>query len=131
MGCIMELVYFELNNWFAGSDYPDDEPFLSWMARYLFRDEDWVKENKLVVVESLVDMSLNYCITATKEWVQQNCSELLTKYSQFVRYGEEDDELPEGRFGCPFLEYNEDNIGWHYAEEKEDGFGYLYYSIEE
>ena len=130
----MEIVYFELNNWFAGRDYPDCEPFLTWMGNDLqikFRDEDWVKENKLVVVESFVDMSLNYCITATKEWVQLNCPELLTKYIQFVRYSEEDDGLPEGRFGCPFLEYNEDNIGNHYAEEKEDGFGYLYYSIEE
>lgn len=130
----MELVYFELNNWFTGRDYPDCEPFLSWMGNDLkikFRDEDWVKENKLVVVESFVDMSLNYCIIATKEWVQLNCPELLTKHIQFVRYSEEDDELPEGRFGCPFLQYDEDNIGCHYAEEKEDGFGYLYYSIDE
>ena len=27
----MDIVYFELNNWFAGRDYPDAEPFLSWM----------------------------------------------------------------------------------------------------
>ena len=101
------------------------------MSEIKFRDEEWVKENKLVVVESIVDMSLNYCITATKEWVQLNCPELLTKYIQFVRYGEEDDELPEGRFGCPFLGYDEGNIGYHYAEEKTDSFGYLYYSIED
>lgn len=128
-----EIIYFELNNWFAGTDYPDGEPFLSWMRNDLkikFRDKDWVKENKLVVVESIVDMSLNFCVTATKEWVQSNCPELLIKYTQFIRYGEEDDELPEGRFGCPFLEYDEDNIGCHYAEEKEDSCGYLYYSIE-
>ena len=129
----MEVIYFELNNWTCGRDYPDAEPFASWMAndfKQKFRDEDWVKENKLVVVESFVDMSLNYCITATKEWVQLNCPELLTKYTQFVRYGEEDD-LPEGRFGCPFLEYDENNIGYHYAVEKEDGYGYLYYSIKD
>lgn len=129
----MEFIYFELNNWFCGRDYPDAEPFVSWMANDLkqkFRDEDWVKENKLVVVESFVDMSLNYCITATKEWVQINFPELLTKFTQFIRSGEEHDDLPEGRFGCPFLEYSEDNIGCHYAEEKEDDCGYLYYSID-
>lgn len=128
-----EIVYFELNNWSPEKDYPINEPFLSWMRDDLkikFRDDTWVKENKLVVVESVVDMSLNYCVTATKEWVELNCPELLTKYTQFVRYGEGND-LPEGRFGCPFLEYDEDNIGWHYAVEEEDGNGHLSYLIEE
>ena len=125
----MEIIYFELNDWASGCDYPDDEPFVSWMADDQFRDENWVKENRLVVVESIVDMSLNYCITATKEWVQLNCPELLTKYTQFIRHSE-DGDLPEGRFGCPFLEYNEDNIGYHYAAEKNDG-DYWYYSIED
>ena len=126
----MEVVYFELNDWCCGRDYPDDEPFVHWMESLIFRDEDWVKENKLVVVESTFDMSLNYCISAAKEWVRTNCPELLTKHTQFIRYGEEDD-LPEGQFGCPFLEYNKDNIGCHYAEEREDDFGYLYYTIDE
>lgn len=126
----MEVVYFELNDWAAGTDHPDDEPFISWMEEPKFRDEDWVKENKLVVVESIVDMSLNYCITATKKWVKFNCPELLTKHIKFIRYVQED-ELPEGRFGCPFLEYSEDNIGCHYAAEKLDGNGFLYYEIED
>lgn len=130
-----EIIYFELNNWAPGRDYPDCEPFLTWMEddlNIVFRDENWVKENQLVVVESLLDMSLNYCITATKEWVQRNCPELLTKYTQYIRVSEEDNnELPEGRFGCPFLEYNKDNIGCHYAVEKENNYGYFYYSIEE
>lgn len=128
----MEIIYFELNDWACGRDYPDAEPFISWMkddVDIIFRDESWVKKNGLIVVESIVDMSLNYCITATKEWVQLNCPELLTKYTQFIRYSE-DDDLPEGRFGCPFLEYNEDNIGYHYAELKDDG-DYWYYSIED
>lgn len=128
----MEVIYFELNNWVCGRDYPDDEPFISWMRndfKQKFRNEDWVKENKLVVVESLVDMSSNYCVTATKEWVQLNCPKLLTEYTKFVRHSEYDDDLPEGRFGCPFLEYSECNIGCHYAVEKEDNGGYLYYSI--
>lgn len=129
----MDVVYFELNNWFPGRDYPNAEPFLTWLADSLghkFRDESWVKENNLVVVESFVDMSSNYCIAATKEWIEENCPDLLTKYTEFLRYKDEEGELPEGRFGCPFLEYSTENIGCHFAEEKEDADGYLYYSIE-
>ena len=126
----MEVVYFELNNWFSGRDYPDAEPFLSWMEcnkenKYYiqFRDESWIEENRLVVVESLVDMSMNFCITATRDWVEQNCPELLSTYKEFIRQPDEDDEAPYGRFGCPFLEYKEENIGYHYADEVEcDGY---------
>ena len=42
----MDIVYFELNNWFSGRDYPNAEPFLSWMEDDLnqkFRDEEWIK----------------------------------------------------------------------------------------
>lgn len=128
----MDIVYFELNNWFAGRDYPNAEPFLSWMRDDLtqkFRDEEWIKENKLVVVESLVDMSMNFCITATKEWVDENCHELFSTYENFVRKPEEGKDVPYGRFGCPFLEYNEENIGYHYAEEVECN-GYWQYVVD-
>ena len=128
----MDIVYFELNNWFSGRDYPNAEPFLSWMRDDLnqkFRDEEWIKENKLVVVESLVDMSMNFCITATKEWVEENCHELLSTYKNFVRKPEDDEDVPYGRFGCPFLEYKEENIGYHYADEIECG-GYDQYVID-
>lgn len=128
----MEVIYFELNNWFSGRDYPDAEPFLSWMNNDFnqkFRDEAWIKENKLIVVESLVDMSMNFCITATRDWVEQNCPELLSTYKEFIRQPEGDDEAPYGRFGCPFLEYQEENIGYHYVDEVECN-GYLQYVID-
>ena len=128
----MDIVYFELNNWFSGRDYPNAEPFLIWMKDDLnqkFRDEEWIKENKLVVVESLVDMSMNFCITATKEWVDENCHELLSTYKNFVRKPEDDEDVPYGRFGCPFLEYKEENIGYHYAEEVKCN-GYWQYVID-
>lgn len=118
----MDVIYFELNNWFSGRDYPDAEPFSSWMGDDLnlkFRDKEWIKENKLVVVESLVDMSSNFCITATKKWVEENCPELLSTYEKFIRKSDEDEEVPYGRFSCPFLKYEEENIGYHYAEEVE------------
>ena len=131
----MDIVYFELNNWFSGRDYPNAEPFLSWMRDDLnqkFRDEEWIKENKLVVVESLVDMSMNFCITATKEWVEENCHELLSTYENFVRKPEDGEDVPYGRFECPFLEYNEENIGYHYADEIEcDGYRQYVIDFEE
>ena len=128
----MDIIYFELNNWFSGCDYPNAEPFLSWMRDDLnqkFRDEEWIKENKLVVVESLVDMSMNFCVTATKEWVENNCPELLYTYENFVRKPEDGEDVPYGRFECPFLEYNEENIGYHYAEEVKYN-GYWQYVID-
>lgn len=128
----MDIVYFELNNWFAGRDYPNAEPFLSWMKDDLnqkFRDEEWIKENKLVVVESLVDMSMNFCITATKEWVENNCPELLYTYENFVRKPEDGEDVPYGIFGCPFLEYEEENIGYHNTDEIECD-GYYQYVID-
>jgi hypothetical protein len=108
-----EIVYFELNNWFSGRDYPDDEPFLSWMRNDLqikFNDEDWVKENKLCVVFDFVDMSQNFCITATKKWVEKNCPSLLTIHTKYLRFPNEYGEV-YGRFGHEFLEYEEYNFG--------------------
>ena len=31
----MKVIYFELNNWSRGRDYPDAEPFVSWMVNDL------------------------------------------------------------------------------------------------
>ena len=108
-----DIIYFELNNWFSGRDYPDDEPFISWMSNDLripFRDETWVKENRLCVVFSFIDMSQNFCITATREWVEKNCPKLLTDYKKFLRQSDED-ENAQGRFSQWFLPYSEENIG--------------------
>ena len=105
-----EIVYFELNNW-SSEYYPKIEPFLSWMGDDLnlkFRDEKFVKENKLCVVISILDMSQNFCITATKSWVEDNCPIILL--SDFLRIPGEDGCV-YGRFNCSFLEYREDNIG--------------------
>lgn len=140
-----EIVYFELNNWFAGRDYPDAEPFLSWMSDDLnlrFSNEEWVKENNLCVVVSNVDMSTNYCITAPKEFVLKNCPDLLsdksytykisssskdgvkvTEYTEyfknFVCVPDEDCDLPDSRFGIPFLEWSPENVGKHYWDYDE------------
>ena len=131
----MEVVYFELNNWSCGEDYPNAEPFISWMSNDFdiqFRDKKWIEENELAVVASVVDMSSNFCITAKKEWVEKNCSALLNEFKEFLRFPEEDDpEDVRGRFGWPFVLWSKDNVGLYFAEEKEDLDGYLYYSVGE
>lgn len=125
------IIYFEVNNWFAGRDYPDCEPFLSWMRDIgsPFCNEDWCKEQKICVVYELIDMSQNFKVTATREWVEQNCPCLLEeKYSQFVHtlkdeYDDDDTEYWEthGYGDGPFLKYCEENFGveeWdHYLQE--------------
>ena len=139
-----EIVYFELNNWFGGRDYPNEEPFLTWCgddSNLYFSNEEWVKDNKLVVLESYVDMSVNWCVTATKDWVLNNCPKLLSDestevvmvtrskdgeskrtesypYSSFLRYSDKDG-IVYGRFDDEFRMYTEENIGtieageWH------------------
>lgn len=111
-----DVVYFELNNWFAGRDYPDAQPFLMWMNECVpikFLQQGWVERNKLVVSVTYIDMSVNFCITAPREWVKENCPELLTKYSQFIVTPDEEGYV-ESRFaeeGARFFDYTKENIG--------------------
>ena len=110
-----DIIYFELNNWFTGEDYPDAEPFLSWLiddSNQAFRNEKWVKENRLCVVFTPIDMSQNYCITATKDWVLKNCPDLLNdkECKQFLRFPDEDSNVYSD-FGMEFLPYEEENFG--------------------
>ena len=127
-----EIIYFEFNNWCSDDDYPAAEPYNSWVqmrkekSYYInFRDRDWIEKNRIIVVESFVDMSQNFCVTAPKEWVMENCPDLLTKYTKFLRKPDEYGEV-EGRFGCPFKEYEEENIGYWFAEEDDE---YNYYVL--
>lgn len=113
-----DIVYFELNNWMRGKDYPNEEPFITWLRNDLqiyFNNEDWIEKNKLCVVKTLIDMSQNFCVTATKEWVENNCPKLLTEYEQFLRYPDEDGYV-YGQCGDEFMEYSEDNIGIRWSD---------------
>ncbi len=124
----MDVVYFELNNWMPGEHYPNEEPFLTWLKNdfdLYFLNHDWVEKNELCVVASHVDMSVNFCITAKREWVEENCPRLLTEYTQFLRKPDEDDEdgIVYGQFGHEFLPYEECYIGISFAtDEDEDIF---------
>ena len=113
-----KIIYFELNNWSPVRDYPDVFPFDVWMEddeNLAFENEDWVTNNELCVVLSLVDMSVNFCVTATEEWVKWNCPELLTTYSSFLREPNEKGEV-YGRWGNIFLPYSKNNIGVHFQD---------------
>lgn len=121
-----DFIYFELNNWFAGEHYPACEPFLSWMKDDLhlkFMDEKWVKENKLVVVMAVLDMSLNFCITAPRKWVEENCPMLLTEYAQFIRTYNDKWKCVPCRAGY-FNDYKEEYIGVEFAPEEDYDMDY-------
>lgn len=108
-----DVIYFELNNWSAGEHYPWAEPFITWLGddgNLYFSNEEWVSKQDITVTECFIDMSVNYCIGAPKEWVENNCPELLTKYTNFIMKKNEDDELV-GRSFSPVIEYTEENKG--------------------
>jgi hypothetical protein len=112
-----ELIHFELNNWFPGTDYPNEEPFIGWIREDKFSNDEWCKQNKLVVLTGYVDMSRNWCITATKRWVELNYPKLLEddhNITDFLRHPDADGEVC-GMFDWHFPEYNSDNYGviWH------------------
>lgn len=124
-------IYFEVNNWFAGRDYPDEEPFLSWVGDLgsPFNSNEWCKEQQICVVSELIDMSNNYKITATREWVEQNCPCLLEPNNKkFIceidlnDYDEDDNEYYEncGYGNGPFLKYSESNFGTHEYDHNND-----------
>ncbi len=146
-----EVVYFELDNWFCGRDYPNAEPFITWMSNDLnlrFKDDKWCKENKLCVEACTIDMSVCFCVSASKSWVETNCPKLLTdeecgefvitgyynekgeeitekkynscKYSKFV-FKPDENEYAYGRLsGLPFRKYKEKNFGVHWTDLHRD-----------
>ena len=97
----MEIIYFEVNDWSPGRDCPDCEPFDTWLDvdNLTFRNEQWLIENKIIVVET-------------------NCPCILN--SKFIREPDENNEI-FGRFGCPFKTYTEENIGYWFAGWDEFG----------
>lgn len=113
----MDVVYFELNNWWYGADYPANEKFYTWVGNnkdeswhMYFEDEKWVRKNQLCVVSEIIDMSNNWCITAPRRWVLDNCPELLTDWKKFLRFLDWDGKV-YGKFGTEFLEWKEENVG--------------------
>lgn len=123
-----EVIYFELNNWFIGRDFPNEEPFVTWIREDKFSDDKWLKENKLVCVKSFVDMSLNFCISASRNWVKENCPKLLSEdsmsYHVWSRQGGKTDIVVETKKYRDFIRPDAEtsNFG-HFLPYYEANFG--------
>lgn len=135
-----EIIYFEINNWFSGRDYPNDKTFTNWVADRQFSKDEWCKENRLCVMTGAIDMSSNWCVAAPKKWVLENCPDILTdkeikyatiitgwdkeqnksvsrreehvkKYSDFLCHPDEDGVVYGHISNWQFPEYCEENFG--------------------
>jgi hypothetical protein len=73
-----EIIYFEINDWFSGRDYPNDETFRKFVKDQLFSNDQYCKEHRICVKFGNVDMSINWCVAAPKSWVMENCPQLLS-----------------------------------------------------
>ena len=144
-----EIIYFEIDNWFAGRDYPNAQPFLDWMNddNLIFTDNDWCIDNHLCVEATIIDMSVCFCITAPRSWVEENCPKLLTdeecgsisiisyydanigtrfdekkyencSYSKFICKPDENGEVYGRISNLHFKEYKEENFGVHWNDEE-------------
>ena len=138
-----EIIYFELDNWFCGRDYPNAEPFISWMGKdsgFCFGNDEWCKENKLCVEAGDIDMSTCFCISAPKSWVEKNCPKLLTEEecgsNSRVSYFDEEkgERVEETKYeSCKYSKFvckpDEDGYvrgrisDWPFREYKEENFG--------
>lgn len=114
-----EIIYFEVDHWAAGEDYPNEEPFLTWMDDYnldkYLRNEVFIKEHKLCVKTFPIDMSINFMVTAPKSFVEKMCPTLLTNpdNAKFICHIEQNEDTPESRYIRKeyFLPYTKENIG--------------------
>lgn len=145
-----EVIYFSVNNWFCGADYPPTKNFKKWLGNDLnqaFRNDEWAKENKLCIYCGCIDMSFNYTIAAPRSWVEKNCPELLTDdeftyvtinskpdgkggwkkesivhKKKYSDFVDKPDEYGdvEDRFGWPYLEYKPENFGVHWYHDPDE-----------
>ena len=73
-----DIIYFELNTYLSGETYPPAAPFVEWVRSMQFSKNNWCIENQLCVVVEIINDTFNWCITATREWVEENCPDLLS-----------------------------------------------------
>ena len=137
-----EIIYFELNDWFLGRDYPPIDGIEELMFG-AFDNDEYCFENRLCVLRGPYDMSLNLCVSAERSWVEQNLPQLLTdesysysysrcygentkemvvdfkKYKDFLRFPSNGKDV-YGRFGWRFLTHCKENYGVHYYDYYEE-----------
>ena len=105
----MKLIYFEISE----TDYPPIEPFKSWMQNQQFRNREWIKQNKLSVIESVEPGTATpyFCVSAPKDWVATYCPSLLREDIYYCPLPEDENEC-YGKYDIKFLNYNE---GYRYV----------------
>lgn len=146
-----DVVFFSVNNWFCGRDYPKTDNFKKWLVDDLnlsFRNDEWCKTNKLCVYWGDIDISVNFTVSAPREWVENNCPELLTddEYTYIVRETRHKKHI----FGKPEVVWKDvenkkkysdfvytpeegentpdcDKFGMPFREYREENFGSEYY----
>lgn len=116
-----KVIYFSVNNWFCGRDYPDTPNFRKWLGKDMdqyFADDEWCKKNKLCVYHGTWDMSFNYTVSASREWVEKNCPELLTddEYTYVTQHGS---YKKKGLFG-------KSELVWENVEHKKKYSDFVY-----
>ena len=100
----INLIYFEIYE----TDYPPIEPFTSWMQNLQFRDIDWIRKNKLSVIESVEPGTANhyFCITAPRDWVATYCPTILEGDIIYCLLPEDENEC-YNEYDIKLLNYNE------------------------
>lgn len=144
-----DVIYFSVNNWFRGRDYPDTPKFRKWLGndlRQKFMSDKWCKKNKLCVYQGAIDMSCNYTVSAPREWVEKNCPELLTdkeytyiirsqcgdgKGGSIVKDEEHKKKYSDFVYDPKLVEEGEcDRFDMPFREYKEENFGCEYYETD-
>ena len=118
-GTSEEIYFIELNHWSAGDGYPAEEPFFTWMSDSnldtYFRNEEFVMNNKICVRWFIIDMSIDFLITAPKSFIDKFCPELWkSENKKFIQSAKKLTELPYswlyGEYE-EFLPFTEEYIG--------------------
>lgn len=84
----LDTVYFSINNWFGGCNYPITNQMIEWLRpgyeSMIFSNEEWDKKNKLIVCFNDYDMSDSYAVTASLAWVKRFFPEILGSVYEII-----------------------------------------------
>jgi len=119
-----DIVYFACNDWNPNPEEADNICY-NYLGSYKGCEEEeivnktndesekWVKDNRMCINWEIIDMSISYYITAPRKVFEIYFKELLP----FIK-NEPYDFLWIGDKKC-FLEYKEENYGFHYFQEND------------
>ena len=108
-----QLVYFTVDNWSPGVDYPRCDNFENLyredLDAFAFIDNEYCKENKLAVYCTTLDMSIAFTVVAPIGWCVKNSPEIIGSYwDETAKPGK--NNWKESIYGLPYPEYKEKNF---------------------